>query len=245
MLTEHLGGTPYAQRFPHFLKKLPCIAINAKVQLTLGTIYRLNGVVHKDVSDWLLKLESCKIAAIDAAKRRGMGGREPTFTDKSRAYFHIEELEARFIRHFLASLVEKQQFNSIILLHDGVLLEPAPLDKFLKQAMDDASFAICVAPPIEVTSEKLVPRYHELLQTLASATGLRPEWQVNDKEKKEAGLQRVRDRQRLPPDSIRKHAAKQDRVRQPINVVDLMKIYHERTEQRNMKPGEVIDIPDN
>jgi hypothetical protein len=242
MIAEKLSNTPYARRFPDFIKKLPCVAINYNCEQIILRIIQLNFSVDQGIARWLRHIEHCKPLAVEAVIRRGMGSNSATYTERNNTYFHIEELEARFIRHFLASLVEKQPFNSIVLLHDGVLMEPHPHLDNVGQAIKDASRAINIHPPLQVSIEILVPKYHELLMKLQANNNTPPEWQINDKEKKLAALQRDRNSKRIPPVNASKHAAKQVQVRHQVDIVALMKIHADRTERRNIKPGEVIEI---
>jgi hypothetical protein len=242
MLAEKLSNTPYARRFPDFVKKLPCVAINFQCGKIIERIIGLNLSVNDGVAKWLRLVEECKKPAVEAAIRRGMGQNSASYTERNNTYFHVEELEARFIRHFLASLVEKQPFNSIVLLHDGVLMEPHPLPANIEQAIKDASRAINVSPPIQVATEILLPKYHELLMKLEANLSSPPEWQINDKQKKLANLHRLRNCKRIPPENVSRHAAKQVQVRHQLDILALLKIHASRTERRNIKPGEVIEI---
>jgi hypothetical protein len=78
------------------------------------------------LSELLSTIQAGKHVAVDCAVRQGFQA-PLTTTEANVLYFALEFLEQKYFQTFTSELCKMQDFTSVVYLHDGIWLEPAPL----------------------------------------------------------------------------------------------------------------------
>ena len=137
-LKQQLDGTPFAAANPGYEKTLWSIAINAGKDVVFRKVMRHN-VVRPELlapainfmTETLQVLYSLPNIMHPHLHDQRVG---PT----NRAYFLMEGYEALWMHSFLGALFKLFQPASIILLHDGIWIQPVPCDQIIDLAAHEA-----------------------------------------------------------------------------------------------------------
>jgi hypothetical protein len=122
------------------------------------------------LSKLLSTIQEGKQAAVDYAVRQGFQA-PLAATNTNILYFALEFLEQKFFQQFTKELCKMQDFTSVIYLHDGIWLEPAPLVPHVVAAALFAADALGV-PYLPLKAQSLLANYRDL--TKGDATSREP-----------------------------------------------------------------------
>ena len=79
--------------------------------------------------------------------------------NKNRSYFAMEYLEQLFVHTFMTELCKTNDFNSVVFLHDGLLLAPPPEEVCITHAML-AACKILDMPAVPCKMTNLISQYN-------------------------------------------------------------------------------------
>jgi hypothetical protein len=121
------------------------------------------------LKELLSTIQAGKQVAVDCAIRHGFQA-PPTTTDANVLYFALEFLEQKYFQTFTTELCKMQDFTSVVYLHDGIWLEPAPLAPHVVAAAMSAADALGV-PYLPLKAQSLHTNYCDLTKDDATTGG--------------------------------------------------------------------------
>lgn len=111
----------------------------------------------------LQQINSTKGPLLDALERSFGPRNLSTSTPRNRCFFLLEHLESLWMKHFVSSLLTLYVPTSLIWLHDGIWVSPAPSRFFIDTANRLATDALHISVlPLQLSCTPLHSKYVEV-----------------------------------------------------------------------------------
>ena len=151
--------------FPQAPKRTPLLLLNSNLGDTLQYLAAYGYYPSFEIRHMLQRINATKTPLLDALERSYGARTHSTSTTRNRCFFLLEHLEALWMKHFVSSLLTLCVPTSLIWLHDGIWVAPAPPRSLIDTANRRATTAIQVSPlPLQLSCTPLFPKYKEAYQ---------------------------------------------------------------------------------
>ena len=153
--------------FPQAPKRTPLLLLNSNLGDTLHFLAAYGYYPSFEIRHMLQRINATKSPLLDALERSFGARTLPTSTPRNRCFFLMEYLEARWMKHFVSSLLTLFVPNSLIWLHDGIWVSPVPSRSFIDTANRLATTALGIsALPLQLSCTPLTANYKEVYQNM-------------------------------------------------------------------------------
>ena len=152
--------------FPQAPKRTPLLLLNSNLGDTLQYLAAFGYYPSFDIRHMLQRINATKTSLLDALERSYGPRTLSASTARNRCYFLLEHLESLWMKHFVSSLLTLYVPTSLIWLHDGIWVAPAPSRSLIDTANRLATSAIRISSlPLQLSCTPLLTKYKEAYQS--------------------------------------------------------------------------------
>lgn len=113
--------------FPQAPKRTPLFLLNSFFGDTLDYLASYRYYPSFEVRNFLRRIHGIKAPILDAFEHTLFGLRSlPNSSSHNRCFFLLEHIETRWMKLFVSFLMQNRSPSSLIWLHDGIWVAPAP-----------------------------------------------------------------------------------------------------------------------